>query len=65
MFKFPSFTDIECKFTNVLEGIFVSGEPRRILLLFLSSLSSLGSLHSIWLDPVEGRQLTFPTGSLM
>lgn len=33
MFKFPSFTDTECKFTNVLEGIFVSGEPRRILLL--------------------------------
>lgn len=55
MLRLTSFTDTEFKFTNVLEGVFLRGEPCRILLLSAVS-SSLGSLgfHTVWLDPAQG-----------
>lgn len=56
MLKLASFTDTEFKFTNVREGVFLRGEPCRIVLLkaAVSSLGSLGSFHPFWLDPVQG-----------
>lgn len=56
MLRLTFFTDTEFKFTNVLEVVFLRGEPCRILLLnaVSSSLGSLGSFHTVWLDPAQG-----------